>query len=138
MSKDDYVFLTDSGKVYTLTGTRLDKTTGKPIRGAPRLANPPQKHRGGNKVSPQSGNFSRRGARKGEDKYTAKVSVNPLKGTDKFVVNGLLDCNYPKLGSQCFTKLSMTCDTKEYAQRVSKIYKDYFQNFIDNFVKGWY
>ena len=133
VAKDDYVYLTNSGKVYTLTGTRLDRLTGKPIPGAPRLANPPKK----GKSTDDSNSLRKRSTRKGDDKYTAKVSVTPLKGTDKFVVNGFIDCNYPKLGSQCFVKLTMVCETKTEAQYVSKIYKDSFQNFIDGFVKGW-
>jgi hypothetical protein len=82
-------------------------------------------------------NQKRAGGKKGDDKYTAKVTINTLKGTDKYVINGFIDCNYPKRGAQCFTKLSMTCETKEEAQYISKLFKDYFQSMIDRFVKGW-
>jgi hypothetical protein len=75
VAKDDYVYLTNSGKVYTLTGTRLDRLTGKPIPGAPRLANPPNKGRNTN----DSNSTRKRSTHKGDDKYTAKVNYLEAK-----------------------------------------------------------
>lgn len=150
-TKDEYVYLTNSGKVFTLTGTQLDRNTGKPLRGGNRIIVP--KSAGGkphvdkpqycNNVQKPVANTPKQcgsipklagKVKKGENKFINRSTITKVKNSDKYQMIGYMECIYPKLGVDCFNRITIICDSREEAQRMSKVYKEFFQAQINNFV----
>ena len=143
MVRNDYVFVTDDGKVYTLSGTRLDRRTGKPIYGAPKLnmagLKTPKGH-GKRLDSTKRKNTldSNKRHGRGAPKVTGKVTVTSLKdmGANAYVAEGMLKCNFPQEATQCNSRFTITRTSRDQAKTEGNGFKNFLTRNIENYVRG--
>ena len=131
-NKDDLVIVTQSGRIFTPSGIQLDRRTGKPlgrtsktiyVNGKPVVNDPVMFMQSGNTPTKVKGG-----------KLTNKVTITKLKNTDKFQMHGFMQYSNPQAGAQCLNQITLTCDSREEADDIGRIFKTLCQEQIDRFI----